>query len=139
MWLAFIGAAVFLAVAAYKCYLTLKLDRQGVRAVGTVVDSHPWRTVKGQTSYRITVEYVPRDYPLHRKQFIVSQSVFGAATRDGNITVVYHPNDPTNSVVGQTPTPRLETFAIGGGLLLFAALVWLYLKRLTTRLQAQQE
>jgi hypothetical protein len=66
----------------------------------------------------------------------VPESVFAAATRDGNITVVHLPSDPTNSVVGQTPAPRLGTFAIGGGLLLFAALIWLYLKRLTTSVEA---
>jgi hypothetical protein len=75
MWLAFIGAPVFLAVAAYQYYDTLKLEKQGVQVVGTVVDSHPWRTVKGRTSYRITVDYLPKDYPLHRKQFIVPESV----------------------------------------------------------------
>ena len=136
MWLAFIGAPVFLTIAAYQYYDTLKLEKQGVQVVGTVVDSHPWKTVKGQTSYRITVDYLPKDYPLHRKQFIVPESVSVAATRDSEIPVVYLPTDPTNSVVGQAPTPRLETFAIGGGLLLFATLVWLYLKRLTTRVQA---
>ncbi len=136
MWFAFIGAAVLVAVAAYHYRDTLKLEKQGVQVVGTVVDNSPWRTVKGRTTYRLTVDYLPKDYPLHRKVFIVPESVFAAATRDSNVRVIYLPSDPTDSVVDQTPTPRLETFAIGGGLLLFAVLVWLYLKRLATRVQA---
>jgi hypothetical protein len=136
MWLALIAAPVFFAVAAYQYYGTLKLEKQGVQVVGAVVDSHPWRTVKGRTSYRITVDYLPKDHPIHRKQFVVPDYVFAAATRDSTIAVVYLPSDPTHSVVVETPAPRLEAFAVGAGLLLFATLVWLYLRRLTTRVQA---
>lgn len=135
MWLAFIGAPIFIVVAGYQYFDSLKLQRHGVQVVGTLAGSSARSTGRGRVSYRITVDYSPKDNPLHRKEFVVPESIFVAATRDNEIPVVYLPADPTISVVGRTPTPRSEPFAIGGGLLLFALSIRFYLKRLRDRVE----
>ena len=130
MWLAFVGGPVMIAKGGYEYNRTSRLKTEGVRTRGTLVDSDGLDTGKGRRSYRITLDYKSKNgETTYRKMFVVTEALYNQARRAGQAQVTFLPDDPGVSTAGDHIPVKSEFFAIGGGLILFALVVWRYRRR----------
>jgi hypothetical protein len=136
MWLAFIGGPVMLAIGGYEYVRASKLKTEGAKIPGILVASNTLNTGKGRVSHRITLDYKPAGAnATYRKEFVVAEPIYDRARQDGQVPVTYLPSDPRVSTAGDDVPIETEQFAIGGGLIVFAFVVWLVLRRQTRRVE----
>ena len=129
-WLALIGGIGMLGGGAYQAWESRKLQDDGGRTVGKLFNHDTFDTGKGRTSYRVILDYKPAENERTlRKPFVVPKAQYDAIVQAGEATVTYSPDNPENSVVGDTVKIDTEPLAIGGGLLLVSAVVWWYQRR----------
>lgn len=121
MWLALIGGTLMIAMGGYEYDRTSKLKTEGATIPGVVVDGNALDTGKGRTSYRITLDYrPPNDGTTYRKEFFVTEAIYNKARQAGHVPLTCLQSDPTVSTAGDEIQVQTESFAIGGGLILFA-------------------
>lgn len=136
-WLALLGGPIMIGGGGYEYWRLVQLRDHGVCVVGKLHDSGTRSTGKGRTVYWVHVDYQPQaGSPLLRKEFFIPEKLYDEVRKVGKVPIIYAPNDPAESIAGDTITPPTEPLAIGFGLIIAGIVAWYYRRRKLAEVEA---
>jgi hypothetical protein len=118
-WIAAIGGPILALMACYEYYRDLSLLQNGVRADATINSFRRESTTKGREVYHFDISW--RDDASdkrYRKKFSTPSSRWQNGAPVGSTTVIYFPDAPQRSEIGDSFRPDTEPIILG---ILFAA------------------
>ncbi|MEM9026103.1 MAG: hypothetical protein AAGB06_04120 [Verrucomicrobiota bacterium] len=137
MYLCFAGAMAMGLITFFEYQEHLKIKNEGVQTIGSVVSDSSLDTGKGRTSFALIIDYKPEGFPIYRKRFVVSESVFQETLHAGENQVTYLSKSPEKSRLGEDFEYSFEKGAIGGGLLFVGIMLLRYFRKLYASVDEQ--
>lgn len=129
MWLGLIGGPIVFGVGLYQFLEMKSLKVKGITVQADVRDCSILNTGEGRHVYKVTADYQPAEYPIHRKEFIVQKNEYEEAQASRKIAVMFLPEDPSVSAAGTVIHPDTEPMIIGAGVFSVALAILLYFKK----------
>jgi hypothetical protein len=129
MCLGLIGGPIVSAMGFYQFKEMKSLAAKGTRVTADVIECSVLNTGKGRRVYKVVADYKVSEALIGRKEFIVQQDEYDAATATKKIDITFLPNKPEVSSAGKTIRPDTEMMAIGGGVFVFGVIAFSYFRR----------
>lgn len=129
-WIALAGGLFLLGGGAYEYYRQTRILKERVRVAAKLVDSGTSAASKGKTVYRLTVDYRENEQAqTYRKEFAVPEKLYETTRQTRTVPVKFLPDDPGQSLIGDSATADIEPMLIGGTLVLCFVAITVYYRR----------
>lgn len=136
MVLGFVGS-VFLGGLTFFEYREFRLLKEaGMETEGVFFEDRSLNTGKGRVARNVIIDYDPEGSPPSRKQFTLTEAQYLKLREEKKIKITYLKTKPEVSEAGELGRYDFEKLAMALGLLVFSVVVLLFLRRLSSKVEA---
>jgi len=137
MVLCFVGSILVSILGSMEFLEFQKLKNNGIETLGSFYEDRSLNTGKNRTARNVVIDYSPENSAPYRKLFNVNESVYNQLLDKKEIKITYLKNKPQVSIAGEIDKYDYEKFAMAVGLLLVSILIWLYFRKLHSRIDKE--